>query len=212
MTRKRKGRAKGSRLLSLLLRPEGGWSAGWDRTRWLVARQPDFLSLSLNSPSLYTRSLFVQLSLFLRLGFVPVLFSRPPLTSAPHLLTRLAVAVSPSHQRRSTPVPLLPTCHPLHPPERRGFSRTLADDFRPTAHRSAAPTKIRYRWKENLENLFPPLTLGRKRNNFHVIVSLHFATNLRCARLINILEFFTKQATLNTWTKDYRIFVYDRIW
>lgn len=44
--KKKETKAKGSRLFSLLLRPEGGWSAGWDRTRWLVARQPDFLSLS----------------------------------------------------------------------------------------------------------------------------------------------------------------------
>lgn len=67
--KKKETKAEGSRLFSLLLRPEGGWSAGWDRTRWLVARQPDFLSLSCTPPpSLCTRSYFIHLSLTLPLS------------------------------------------------------------------------------------------------------------------------------------------------
>lgn len=83
----RKGNeGRGGRLLPLLLQPEGGWSAGWDRTRWLVARQPDFLSLSLSlslsltrlPPFRFVLSLSGSpfLSLVLRLGSVPVLVSR----------------------------------------------------------------------------------------------------------------------------------------
>lgn len=67
--KKKETKAKGSRLFSLLLRPEGGWSAGWDRTRWLVARQPDFLSLShahAASPP-FTLILSLSIPLFLSL-------------------------------------------------------------------------------------------------------------------------------------------------
>lgn len=128
---------RGGRLCPLLLQPEGGWSAGWDRTRWLVARQPDFLSLSLSrqlslSSFARCRSLCPSLPDPVSVPYSALLaFAlNPPRPDLP-----LADVLTRSHRRRSSPgFPLLlalsgflcvslstATRHPLHLPERSGF-------------------------------------------------------------------------------------------
>jgi len=180
-----------------------GRVAGWDRTRWLVARQPDFPSRSLargsalSSPPSWSR--FVRsLARATTIAFSPSLSSSPSSLSAPSLANTGSYAASRAHPPRAggysrilreSRIECSARCLVL-PDARALFKLLLRSSERPSSEPLARPVAMRIntRGGHMIEARCRPPTLASSRGGDKYLPSLvitlirYIALALTCVR------------------------------